>query len=132
MSRMTDEKKTGTSTAKRVVERHAFEMSAMSNLRPRATGIDGVIIWLSWGESSGAELEHGPRIKVIMGDRLTQEALSKAVSVKLTDPPQVMGTLPGKVKQQVFRFIERNRQALIDHWSGDTDSQEFGAAIQRI
>jgi hypothetical protein len=109
-----------------------FELSAMSNLRPGATGIDGVIIWLSWGESSGAELKHGPRIKVIMGDKLTREAINKAVSVKLTVPPQVVGSLPGKLKQQVFRFIELNRQTLIDHWNGDTDSQEFGAAIQRI
>lgn len=116
----------------RYQEKVAFELAAMANLRPRATGIAGVIIWLSWGQSSGAELKHGPRIKVIMGDKLTVEAINKAVSVKLTDPPQVIGTLPGKLKQQVLRFIELNRQALIDHWKGTTDTQEFGSAIQKI
>jgi hypothetical protein len=109
-----------------------FHLEAMSNLRPRTTGVDGAIIWISAGEFSGSEAQHGPRIKVVLGDKATTEGLNEAVSVRLTDPPVVLGTLPGKVKKQVIKFIEKNREALLQHWKGDLDSKETLDLLEKV
>ena len=109
-----------------------FHLEAMSNLRPRTTGVEGAIIWISAGEFSGAEAQHGPRIKVVLGDKATTEGLREAVSVRLTKPPVVLGTLPGKVKKQVFKFVEKNREALLQHWRGELDSKETLDLLEKV
>ena len=109
-----------------------FHLEAMSNLRPRTTGVDGVIIWISAGEFAGAEAQHGPRIKIVLGDKATTEGLSEAVSVRLTDPPVVLVDLPGKVKKQVIRFVEKNREALLQHWRGELDSKETLDLLEKV
>jgi hypothetical protein len=120
---------------KRVADRFktsGFHLEAMSNLRPRTTGVDGVIIWISAGEFSGAEAQHGPRIKVVLGDKAIIEGLNDAVSVRLTDPPVVLGTLPGKVKKQIIKFIEKNRESLLQHWRGELDSKETLDFLEKV
>jgi hypothetical protein len=96
----------------------------MSNLRPSTTGVVGAVIWISAGEFAGADAQHGPRIKVVLGEKITTEGLKDAVSVRLTSPPQVLGTLPGNVKRQVVKFINRNRNVLLRHWRGEIDAKE--------
>ena len=65
------------------------------------------MIWISSGEFAGADIQHGPRIKIVMGDKITSEGLGDAVSVKLTDPPEVVGELPGKIMRQVIKFVDK-------------------------
>jgi hypothetical protein len=111
---------------KKVTDRFktAFFLEAMSNLRPKTTGVDGAVIWISAGEFYGVDAQHGPRIKVMLGDRITNDGLREAVSVRLTDPPVVLGTLPSKTKKQVVQFIVRNLDILLRHWNGELDSKE--------
>lgn len=118
-----------------VVERFksgGFYLEAMSNLCPKTTGVDGAIIWISAGEFAGAEAQHGPRIKVVLGDRTTTEGLSESISVRLTEPPVVLGTLPGKVKKQVLRFVKENREILLQHWNGVLDSKEAIDLLKKV
>jgi hypothetical protein len=118
------------SMSKKVADR--FLKEAMANMRTRRTGIDGVVIWVSPGEFSGADSQHGPRIKVMLGDKVTTEGLEEAVSVRLTNPPKVLGTLPAKVEKQVVKFINQNRNVLLGHWNGETDTEEMLKLIVSI
>ena len=101
-----------------------FLLEAMSNLRPKTTGVEGAVIWISAGEFYGVDAQHGPRIKVMLGDRITNEGLKEAVSVRLTNPPVVLGTLPSKTRKQVVQFVEKNLDILLRHWNGELDSKE--------
>ena len=123
---MPDEKKTDTSMAQHVAGRFAgFQLEAMSNLRSRTTGVEGTVIWVSAGEFAGVDSQHGPRLKVVLGDKITTEGLKHAVSVRLTTPPEVLGKLPGKVTRQVVEFVEKNRDVLLRHWNGEIDTKEM-------
>jgi hypothetical protein len=129
---MSAKKKTaseGPDTAKRVATRF---IEAMSNLRPNTTGVQGAVIWISAGEFAGAEAQHGPRIKVVLGEKITTEGLDKSVSVRLTNPPEVLGVLPAKVKRDVVRFVNVNRDVLLRHWAGELDSKETLELLQGI
>ena len=102
-----------------------FQLEAMSNLRSKTTGVDGAVIWVSAGEFSDSDLQHGPRIKVVVGAKITSDGLRDAVSVRLTNPPDMLGTLPTKIRSQVVEFINRNREVLTRHWNGEIDSKEM-------
>lgn len=117
----------------RVAERVAgFQVEAMSNLRSKSTGVSGAVIWISAGEFSGKDAQHGPRIKVVLGDRVTRDALYGSVSVRVTRPPEVLGTLPPQVRKDVVAFIEKNYDVLLQHWAGDLDTVETLAALQKV
>jgi translation initiation factor IF-1 len=101
-----------------------FQLEAMSNLPPKDTGVDGAVIWISAGEFYGMDAQHGPRIKVVLGNKITTEGLRDSVSVRITDPPVVLGKLPGKIRKQVIQFVEKNRDVLLRHWNGELGSKE--------
>jgi hypothetical protein len=115
---------------KKVVAR--FQLEAMSTLRPKDTGVDDVVIWVSSGEFAGAESQHGPRIKVMPGTRVTREGLEDAVSVTLTDPPRVLGDLEGKVKKQLVEFVTVNREVLLQYWNGEVSTREMLDGLTEI
>jgi hypothetical protein len=97
----------------------------MSNLSSKTTGIDGAVIWVAAGEFGGAGSKHGPRIEVVLGDTLACEGLRDAVAVTLTEPPEVLGDLPGKVREQVVKFVDKNRDVLLRHWNGELSTVEM-------
>lgn len=100
-------------TADRVARRYLL---AMSNLVPKRTGVHGAVIWVSAGEFAGKDGQHGPRVKVVLGSKINTETLDDAVSVRLTDPPEVLGALPGKIAAQVVKFVALNRKTLLAYW----------------
>ena len=102
-----------------------FDLFLMSNLRSTHTGVQGAVIWVSAGEFADAACPYGPRLMVVLGDAITTNGLKDAVSVRLTNPPEVLGELPGKIKQQVVKFVVRNRDVLLRHWHGEIDTKEM-------
>jgi hypothetical protein len=98
-------------------------LEALANLGPRTTGIEGAVLWVSAGEYDPANTADGPRLLVVLGERLTTDTLKDSVSVTLTSPPRVLGTLPDPIATQVVEFIERNRDALLRHWHGEIGSK---------
>ena len=117
-------------TAQQVTAR--FQLEAMASLRPQTTGIEGAVVWVSVGEFAGSEAQHGPRIKVVVGSKLTSESLKNSVTVTLTKPPKLIGTLPGKIKKQILEFVEKNREALLQHWNAEIDSIELGRQLKKV
>ena len=52
--------------------------------------------------------------------------------MRLTDPPQVLGTLPGPIKKKVVEFVSRNRDALLQHWNFEIDSKELLDLLEAV
>lgn len=113
--------------ADRVASRYLeadFAVEAMSNVPPEDSGVDGAVLWISPGEAHGTDLQHGPRLKVVLGTKVTAESLRVSVSVTIEDAPRVLGTLPGKVRGQVLAFIRQNQDVLLRHWRGELNSRQ--------
>lgn len=121
---MADSKETRISTR--------FMKEAMSNLRPKTTGVEGVVLWVSAGEFAGHDIVHGPRLKVRLGEKITTEGLDAAISVTVSKSPKVLGKLPGKVKSQVTRFVKENHDVLLEYWNGDLDTKEMLDSLKRL
>lgn len=115
---------------KKIVAR--FMLEAMSNLPPDDTGVTGAVIWVSSGEFVGAKSQHGPRVKVIVGAKLTREGLADAASVTITNPPRVIGTLPGKVKKQAIEFVNLNRAILLQYWRNEVSTRQMLEGLERL
>jgi hypothetical protein len=75
---------------------------------------------------------HGPRILVRPRKKLTREGLERAVEVRLTSPPEVLGTLPRRVERQVVQFVEKNRDVLLGHWNNESDSCQALELLKRV
>jgi hypothetical protein len=109
-----------------------FDLFLMSNLRSTETGVEGTVVWVSAGEFADAELQRGPRLMVVLGDVLAAKGLKDGVSVRLTNPPEVLGKLPGRVTQQVLKFVDRNRDVLLRHWIGEIDTGEMLELLESV
>jgi hypothetical protein len=103
-----------------------------STLRSEDSGVDGTVIWFFAAEPSHAEAQHGPRIQVALGDRLTLEGLATSVGVTITSPPRVLGTLPPDVVKQVVEFVDKNRDALFTYWQGEMATSDVMDLIERV
>jgi hypothetical protein len=109
-----------------------LQLELMSNLCSTETGIAGVVIWASAGEFGGADRRHGPRIMVALGYKIAAARLKDAVGVRLTDPPEVLGELPGEVVRQAVRFIDKNRDVLLGYWRGEMSTREMLDLLERV
>jgi hypothetical protein len=89
----------------------------LCNLSSADTGIDGAVAWIAAGEFTRPGL--GPRIAVVVGEKLTVDTLAQSVDVRLTTPPEVLGTLPPRVAAQAVEFVTRNRAVLLEYWKGE-------------
>ena len=47
------------------------------------------------------------------------------MSVRITDPAEFLGDLPGKTKKQVVKFVDDNRDTLLRYWNGDLSTREM-------
>lgn len=105
----------------------------LSNLTSVTTGIEGVVVWVSAGEfADGDDVEQGPRIMVVVGDDISADQLKDAVTVLLTDPPEVLGVLPDEIERQVVAFVEANREVLLRYWSGKMSTREMIELVRPV
>jgi hypothetical protein len=96
-----------------------------------ASGVDGFILF-SAGEFARHPCAHGPRLLIVPGDKHRREGLERAVEVRLTSPPEVLGTLPRGLAEQVVLFVEKNRDVLLRHWKLENDSLEALELLERV
>jgi hypothetical protein len=104
------------------------ELFTMVNLRSRSTGLP-MNIWVG----PRGHARHASRIKVQMdhGERFDLENLA-VVSVE-TEPPEVVeGHLSAVDLELVRRYVELNRQAILDHWREETDGVELARALKAL
>lgn len=92
------------------------ELWAMSNLGPRATGINVTIFVSPRGRA-----RHGPRIKV--GQQISKGNLNFSMTISQT--PQVVAgqknvakILDAKTLAMVTKWVQKNEKHLIEFWFG--------------
>jgi hypothetical protein len=89
-----------------------------SNLGPKTTGIPGAVLWVSIGDAGA------PRLWVVTDD--------SAVVVRLTKPPEALGSLPPTVAADVLPWIDRNRAVLLAYWRCEIDTKELVDGLVRV
>ena len=115
-----------------MTNRPAFDLFVMSNLRATTTGVVGAVIWVSAGEFARPTSKDGPRIVVVPGDRIASQRLKDGVTVRLTEPPEVLGDLPRDIEEQAVRFVAKNRAVLLRYWSGALSTREMLDLIEKV
>lgn len=108
-------------------------VEAMSNLRPKTTGLKGIVLWVSAGEFEGKQSPHGPRVKVIIGNsRVTQESLAKAPSVRIQDGALIQGELKPKQLKEVQDFLAANKSVLLKYWRQAIDTADMVSMLKKL
>lgn len=97
----------------------------MANLFPKHTGLP-FVVWIS--TRGGAQ--HDVRVKVSGNAKAVPGQMASVAirpSVHLTD-----GILPPRELELLTRWIEANREPLIQYWEGDIDTVDVLAALRPI
>lgn len=109
-----------------------IEILSMSNLLASDTGVIGAVIWVSAGEFEGKECKHSPRIKIVVGDRITSEGLNQAASITISANPKIIGKLPAKISKNAITFVKLNQSILLRYWKNEVSTREMLNAITKI
>jgi hypothetical protein len=102
-----------------------------TNLLQDVTGVDGVV-WIFMGEPTRNETALGPRIFVVPGARLAVSSLTHAAAVRITIPPELVGTLPPRLSMQAASFAAANRSVLQLYWLGEMGTQDALDLLVRV
>ncbi len=92
----------------------------MVSLRTDLTGVDNTIFVSTKGYA-----QHGPRIKVAVDQPDTLNATSKSASMAISDCNIRGEYLAPRIVEQAKKFIELNRDALLDYWNCQIDTAEL-------
>jgi hypothetical protein len=96
------------------------EAEDMVSLRSEKTGVDNTIFISTKGYT-----EHAPRIKIAVDPPHTFNATSKSASMAIHDYSIRGESVAPKIVEQAKRFIELNREVLLDYWNNTIDTTEL-------
>lgn len=103
-----------------------------TNVDDAISGVHGAIVWVFAGEPTRNEVSLGARILVVVGASLEVESLARAVAVRLSRPPEVVGALPAAVKRQAVTFADVNGDVLRAYWGGRMSTRAMLHHLDRI
>ena len=104
------------------------ELFFMVNIRGRSSGLP-MNVWVS----PRGRARHAASIKVQSDHHERFNVVNLAVVSVDDDPPRLIeGQLDGADLEQVRRFIELNRDAIIDHWLERTDGIELSRSLRPV
>lgn len=100
----------------------------MANYRQTDTGLPMIIWVLEKGKA-----QHGPRIKVNATHSRKMD-IDTAISVTVDDNPRCVagGELSRADLKKVRKFIELNKEAILDYWHYRIGGGDFVARIKKI
>jgi NAD(P)H-dependent FMN reductase len=102
-------------------------LEEMSSYRKRVTGIDNTI-WIS----PKGKTRHGPRLKVAIDPPDTVDPGGKSASISIADGSLVAGDVPASLLKQVQRFIEANRDVLVEYWDYKISTDEMEQRLKKV
>ena len=112
--------------ADELAERELVE--EMVSYRKDVTGIDHTVFISPKGHT-----RHAPRIKLAIDPSDTVDPRGKTVSIAIKDAAVVAGEpVPAAVLEQVRRFIDLNRGALLDYWEYRIDTEQLRRRLTPI
>jgi hypothetical protein len=95
-------------------------LEEMVSYRKDVTGVENTIFILPKGNT-----RHAPRIKIAIDPPLSVDPRSKTASVAVADGTVVAGEVPPGLLDQARRFIDANRDVLLDCWEYRIDTDEL-------
>jgi hypothetical protein len=103
------------------------DLYEMTNVYPRTSGLP-MTVWIS----PRGRARHDARVKVcrVPGNRMVPE--DTAVVAVRPRPALIEGDLDGEAFSAVARWIELNRDVLIEFWNGEMDGVELGQRVRRV
>ena len=94
------------------------------SLRPEKTGVENTVFVSTKGYA-----EHAPRIKIAVDPPHTFNATSKSASMAIHDHSIRGESVAPHIAEQAKRFIDLNREALLDYWEFKIDTAQL---IERL
>jgi hypothetical protein len=99
----------------------------LTNLRPRRTGLPMTVYV---GFRGGAKHDARVKVSLVHGDRID---LNNVAIVSIRPEPKLLhGQLSRSDLDQVRRWVELNRAALLDHWEERTDGVDLIEALRSL
>jgi hypothetical protein len=100
------------------------EAEDMVSLRSEKTGVENTIFVSTKGYA-----EHAPRIKIAVDPPDTFNATSKSASMAIHDYSIRGESVAPHIAEQAKRFIDLNRETLLDYWDTKIDTAQL---IERL
>jgi hypothetical protein len=101
-----------------LAERELLE--EMVSYRKDVTGVDNTVFI-----SPKGQVRHGPRVKLAINPPDSLDPSTETASIAIEDGNVVAGKVPAKLRKQVQRFIELNRDVLLDYWNYRIDTKQL-------
>ena len=95
--------------------------------RKDVTGVDNTIFISPKGNT-----RHAARIKLAIEPPDSIDPRSKTASVAIGDATVVAGDVPPRLLEQVRRFLEANRDVLLDYWEYRIDTEELRRRLKSV
>jgi hypothetical protein len=102
-------------------------LEEMVSYRKEVTGVENTIFISPKGNT-----RHAPRIKLAIDPPLSVDPRSKTASVAIADCTVVAGEVPQRLLDQARRFIDANRDVLLDYWEYRIDTDELRRRLKPI
>jgi hypothetical protein len=102
-------------------------LEEMVSYRKDVTGVDNTIFISPKGNT-----RHAPRIKLAIDPPLSVDPRSRTASVRIADGAVVAGEVPARLLEQVRKFIEANRDVLLDYWEYRIDTEELRRRLKHV
>ena len=96
------------------------ELQDMASLEKESTGVDNTIFVSTKGHA-----RHAPRIKIAVDPPDSLNAAAKTASMAIHDFSIIGAYLPPHIVEQAKRFIELNRELLLDYWEAKIGTKEM-------
>jgi len=102
------------------------DLQEMVSYRKNVTGVDHTVFI-----SQNGNARHGPRIKVAIDPPDSVDPRSITASIGF-DGNVAAGDIEPELLQQARRFLEQNRQVLLDYWEYRIDTDELRRRLKPI
>ncbi|HEY1363656.1 MAG TPA: DUF4160 domain-containing protein [Xanthobacteraceae bacterium] len=99
----------------------------MVSYRRDVTGVDHTIFISPKGNT-----RHAPRIKLAIDPPDSLDPRGKTASVAIGDGAVVAGEVPARLLEEVRRFIDANREVLVDYWEYRIDTEALRRRLKSV
>ena len=102
-------------------------LEEMVSYRKDVTGVDNTIFISPKGNT-----RHAPRIKLAIDPPHSVDPRGKTASITIGDGSVVAGDIPPRLLEQVRRFIDSNREVLLDYWEYRIDTETLRRRLRQV
>ncbi len=104
------------------------QLEHMVTYRKNITGLNNTVFI-----SPGLAVRHAPSIKVTIDPPDSINPLSKQASIEISSGTVVAGEAPStEVLKQIQKFVELNRDALLDYWNMRITTDQLQARLKAV